>query len=309
MIHLISLVSDLILSCIKNSSKTVIMMPMSDAALSVLTKKDVPGLSALCRHAGWPGYDERELGLLLQNGRLFGYKDSEGTLLSCSGIFPYGSFASLGLVIVQKEFRGAGLGKKMVEACIGELNDTIPIMLIATEQGLPLYQKAGFQQISSIYKYVCDRFFPHTADSEIDIAPFQAKDFQALTKADRAAFGTGRERLLQQLVSGCLECAVAKNKDGRIVGYGLSRQTPDSLRIGPLIAPSRECAALLISKLAHGKQGRIRIDISGEYRCIDPDLAAMGFVRDTESPLMVLRKSLFPKRNGHLVAVTSQGLG
>lgn len=309
MIHLISLVSDLILSCIKNSSKTVIMMPMSDAALSVLTKKDVPGLSALCRHAGWPGYDERELGLLLQNGRLFGYKDSEGTLLSCSGIFPYGSFASLGLVIVQKGFRGAGLGKKMVEACINELNDTIPIMLVATEQGLPLYQKAGFQQISSIYKYVCDRFFPHTADSEIDIAPFQAKDFQALTKADRAAFGTGRERLLQQLVSGCLEYAVAKNKDGRIVGYGLSRQTPDSLRIGPLIAPSRECAALLISKLAHGKQGRIRIDISGEYSCIDPDLAAMGFVRDTESPLMVLRKSLFPKRNGHLVAVMSQGLG
>ncbi|MCY8489577.1 GNAT family N-acetyltransferase [Bacillus atrophaeus] len=246
---------------------------------------------------------------MLQNGRLFGYKDSEGTLLSCSGIFPYGSFASLGLVIVKKEFRGAGLGKKMVETCIGELNDTIPIMLVAIEQGLPLYQKAGFQQISSIYKYVCDRFFPHTADSEIDIVPFQAKDFQALTKADRAAFGTGRERLLQQLVSGCLECAVAKNKDGRIVGYGLSRQTPDSLRIGPLIAPSRECAALLISKLAHGKQGRIRIDISGEYRCIDPDLAAMGFVRDTESPLMVLRKSLFPKRNGHLVAVTSQGLG
>ncbi|MCY8970805.1 GNAT family N-acetyltransferase [Bacillus atrophaeus] len=133
---------------------------MSDATLSVLTKKDVPGLSALCRHAGWPGYDERELGLLLQNGRLFGYKDSEGTLLSCSGIFPYGSFASLGLVIVQKEFRGAGLGKKMVEACIDELNDTIPIMLVATEQGLSLYQKAGFQQISSIYKYVCDRFFP-----------------------------------------------------------------------------------------------------------------------------------------------------
>ncbi|WP_242556176.1 GNAT family N-acetyltransferase [Bacillus sp. HU-1818] len=175
-------------------------MPMSDAALSVLTEKDVPGLSALCRHAGWPGYDERELGLLLQNGRLFGYKDSEGTLLSCSGIFPYGSFASLGLVIVQKEFRGAGLGKKMVEACIGELNDTIPIMLVATEQGLPLYQKAGFQQISSIYKYVCDGFLPHTADSDIDIAPFQTKDFQALTKTDRAAFGTGREHLLQQLV-------------------------------------------------------------------------------------------------------------
>ncbi|MDQ0926960.1 hypothetical protein QFZ25_001020 [Bacillus atrophaeus] len=42
-------------------------MPMSDAALSVLTEKDVPGLFALCRHAGWPGYDERELGLLLQN--------------------------------------------------------------------------------------------------------------------------------------------------------------------------------------------------------------------------------------------------
>ncbi|MCY8520121.1 GNAT family N-acetyltransferase [Bacillus atrophaeus] len=284
-------------------------MPMSDAALSVLTKKDVPGLSALCRHAGWPGYDERELGLLLQNGRLFGYKNSKGTLLSCSGIFPYGSFASLGLVIVQKEFRGAGLGKKMVETCIVELNDTIPIMLVATEQGLPLYQKAGFQQISSIYKYVCDGFLPHTADSDIDIAPFQPKDFQALTKTDRAAFGTGRERLLQQLISGCLECTVAKNKDGSIVGYGLSRQTPDSLRIGPLIAPSRECAALLINELAYGKQGRIRIDISGEYRCIDPDLAAMGFVRDTESPLMVLRKSSFPKRNGHLVAVTSQGLG
>ncbi|MCY9090778.1 GNAT family N-acetyltransferase [Bacillus mojavensis] len=274
-----------------------------------LTEKHVPGLLRLSRQAGWPDYGERELLLLVKHGRLFGYQNSQGDIISCIGLFSYGRLASIGLVIVDSEYKRRGLGRRMVNACISQVDENTAIMLCATKEGLPLYEKSGFQTAGSIRKYSCQSFNPITKQHDIELTSFTEKDLPELTAADQAAFGGDRAALLHQLISQSGECIIARNMEGEFIGYGLSVQTPANLKLGPIIAPSPGLAAGLINRLAAGKQGPMRIDVPGDAASLHDSLEAMGFHLDDEPPLMMYQKKMLPVRNGQLFAVISQALG
>lgn len=156
-----------------------------------LTEKHVPGLLRLSRQAGWPDYGERE-SRFVKHGRLFGYQNSQGDIISCIGLFSYGRLASIGLVIVDSEYKRRGLGRRMVNACISQVDENTAIMLCATKEGLPLYEKSGFQTAGSIRKYSCQSFNPITKRHDIELTSFTEKDLPELTAADQAAFGENR---------------------------------------------------------------------------------------------------------------------
>ncbi|WP_336183668.1 GNAT family N-acetyltransferase [Bacillus sp. 205(2023)] len=274
-----------------------------------LTEKHVPGLLRLSRQAGWPDYGERELQLLVKHGRFFGYQNSQEDIISCIGLFLYGRLASIGLVIVDNEYKRRGLGRRMVNACISQVDENTAIMLCATKEGLPLYEKAGFQTAGSIRKYSCQSFKPLTKQHDIELTSFTEKDFPELIAADQAAFGGDRAALLHHLISQSAECIIARNHEGTFIGYGLSVQTPPNLKLGPLIATSPGLAAVLVNRLTAGKQGAIRIDVPGESPLLHDSLEAMGFHLDDEPPLMMYQKKTLPARNRQLFAVISQALG
>lgn len=89
-----------------------------------LHEEHTSGLLRLCRQAGWPDYGEQELALLVQQGRFFGYQNVRGDIISCIGLFLFGRLASIGLVIVDKEYKRLGLGRRMVNACISKTDES-----------------------------------------------------------------------------------------------------------------------------------------------------------------------------------------
>ncbi|MBY4603371.1 MULTISPECIES: GNAT family N-acetyltransferase [Bacillus] len=276
-----------------------------------LHEEHASGLLRLCRQAGWPDYGEQELTLLVQQGRFFGYQNVRGDIISCIGLFLFGRLASIGLVIVDKEYKRLGLGRRMVNACISQTDESTAIRLCATKEGLPLYEKAGFHSAGSVRKYSCHSFRPIETQNRLDaeLSSFREQDFQELAAADLTAFGGDRSNLLQQLISTSEECVIARNNEGHLVGYGLSVQTPANLKFGPIIAPSSDVAARIINRLAAGKQGPMRIDIPAEHTSFHDRLLEMGFHSDAELPLMLYQKKMFPDQNGHLYALISQALG
>ncbi|MCY8209035.1 GNAT family N-acetyltransferase [Bacillus subtilis] len=273
-----------------------------------LHEEHTPSLLRLCRQAGWPDYGEQELALLVQQGRFFGYQNVSGDIISCIGLFLFGRLASIGLVIVDKEYQRLGLGRRMVNACITQTDENTAIRLCATKEGLPLYEKSGFHTAGSVRKYSCHSFQPYTKKLDAELTSFREQDFHDLTAADLAAFGGDRSNLLQQLISASCECIIARNHDGQLIGYGLSVQTPANLKFGPIIAPSSDVAAQIINRLAAGKQGPMRIDIPGEHTSLHDSLIEMGFHKDDEPPLLLYQKKA-PIQNGHLYALISQALG
>ncbi|MGM0827632.1 MAG: GNAT family N-acetyltransferase [Bacillota bacterium] len=116
----------------------------SKLKLVQFSKYDIPGLIELCESVGWD-YDEYEIGIVMSSGKVFGHKNAEGEIVSSEAIIPYEtSFASFGMVIVNKEYRGMGLGKEAAQLCMDSLLSDFSIMLISTEDGNPLNEKIGY---------------------------------------------------------------------------------------------------------------------------------------------------------------------
>jgi hypothetical protein len=86
---------------------------------------------------------------------------------------------------------GMGLGKIVTQACID-------IMLIATEQGKPLYEKIGFTAVDCVHKYLCDHYIPvHSINKMgIEINTFSQEDLAQIVKLDERAVGAKRGKFL-----------------------------------------------------------------------------------------------------------------
>ncbi|RBP05327.1 hypothetical protein [Rossellomorea aquimaris] len=90
------------------------------------------------------GYDENEIGTVMSSGKIFGHTMQMKNCIKCNNNSFCTSIASIGMVIMNKDFRGFDLGKEATQKCINPFLSDVSIMLIATEDGKPLYEKMFF---------------------------------------------------------------------------------------------------------------------------------------------------------------------
>jgi predicted GNAT family N-acyltransferase len=275
-------------------------------------KCDVPKLIELSASVGWD-YDEKEIGTVLSSGKIFGHKNAEGKIVSSAAIIPYDtSLASIGMVIVNKDFRGMGLGKKATRKCIESVSNETTIMLIATEEGKPLYEKMGFNTVDFVHKYLCDDYKVDTKpliNSDIFIEEFNGVNIDELLKLDEGAFGDKRTHFLMNRIKQSEECLVVKDNNGTIVGYGLSILGPINLILGPIVAPDFQIASILIDKLSSSHQGKLRIDVPSGTDEFMMFLEKSGFVNVSQPPIMVINSVNMPSRNNTLFGIAAQIFG
>ena len=66
---------------------------------------------------------------------------------------PYGDdAATINMVIVDAAMRGRGLGRKMMEEALAKAGERT-CCLVATQEGLPLYEKLGFVATGEIVQH------------------------------------------------------------------------------------------------------------------------------------------------------------
>ncbi|MDG3044100.1 GNAT family N-acetyltransferase [Bacillus sp. B6(2022)] len=118
-----------------------------------LTLDDIPDLVALSKEVDWPDYNAEELTSLLTNGHFTGFTTTDGQVISCAGLFQYDSVASIGAVIVSETHRGLGLARQMIDTLLRHSDPSVPVVLTATVQGQPVYEKIGFQTAGYIHTY------------------------------------------------------------------------------------------------------------------------------------------------------------
>ncbi|MDM5225214.1 GNAT family N-acetyltransferase [Cytobacillus sp. NJ13] len=277
--------------------------------LGELNESDIPGLIDLSASVGWD-YDEHEVGTLLRSGRVFGHKNAEGSIVSSAAIIRYDTnLASIGMVIVHEEYRGLGLGKEAAQRCASSVPGDIAVMLIATKEGKPLYEKMGFITVDFIHKYICDEVASDKSEDGLSIEAFIQSDFPKILEIDAAAFGDKRSAFLRNRIRQSKQCLVAKNNNGEIIGYGLSIHGPVNLILGPIAAPDSETAALIVEKLALHHKGKLRIDVPEGRTDFMSYLERSGFVKANTPPVMMKNSAAMPQRNHSLYAIASQAFG
>ncbi|MBB3646650.1 putative N-acetyltransferase YhbS [Rhizobium sp. BK619] len=208
----------------------------------------------LSRQAGWPHRPEDwEMAHALSEGVVAIEGDRVvGTVL----VTPYKQdCATINMVIVDEAMRGRGLGRKLMQAAI-ELAGDRPLRLVATADGLPLYEKLGFSQTGRILQHqgIAAECAAPTATSAA-----ATTDFSAITELDRQAFGADRADLIAYLAR-VGELAVVRC-DGRVTGFAVLRSFGRGEVIGPVIAGNVEDAKALVTHFIARRPGVfLRVD-------------------------------------------------
>lgn len=274
-----------------------------------LTGQDTAQLVALSASVGWDDTPE-DIESLLAAGQVFGHKSADGQLLSSAAICVYGqgTLASLGLVIVHPSQQGLGLGRAVVLRCLASLPGQMPVMLAATPQGAPLYERLGFRRVATLAKVICDEYQPPTERQERWLlSRLSETDLDRIVELDAQAVGAERRQLLAARIRQAKDAIVLTEPDGSITGFGLAVQGPENLLIGPVVAPDTEMALAIVERLAQG-QGKVRMDVPSSRQQFLSSLAGRGFQIVNTPPVMMLNAIALPG-DATLHGIASQMFG
>jgi GNAT superfamily N-acetyltransferase len=219
-----------------------------------MTPEHLDGAVELSRQVGWP--HRREDWELVQSLSQGVVALEEGRMVATTLMTPYGDdAATINMVIVDASMRGRGLGRKLMEEALARAGERT-CYLVATQEGLPLYEKLGFVATGKIIQHQGEAL-PVDAPSHVSWS--ENGDHARLVALDRAAFGHDRSALMQLLRERAKFAVIRDGSD--IQAFAAIRPFGRGLVMGPVVArDGAEAKALIDFLLAHHQGMFVRID-------------------------------------------------
>jgi GNAT superfamily N-acetyltransferase len=256
---------------------------------------DAPALLNLSESVGWT-HRLDDWRTALAAGAIFGHRAGE-QIQSSAGVYRYGDeLASIGQVIVRENARRQGLARALMLHCLDQAPDR-PTMLVATPAGQPLYEQLGFKIIEPTYRFVGDRPIP--LESTGACRAMTEADLPHACALDAVAYGADRSHLLRERWKHVTSAAILE--DGSGFAWCSERNT------GPVIAPTPELAAQLISFLSANEQ--IVIDVPERQSEFMEWLTQAGLQSIGKRPLMLLNADELPGRRNSIFGLTALAYG
>jgi len=155
----------------------------------------IEGAVALSRQENWPHRPQDwQMALQLSSGAVA--LDNHGRVTGTLLVTPYGAdCATISMVIVDRNQRGKGLGRRLMERAFALAGDR-PLRLTATADGIPLYEKLGFVPSGRILQHqgkVAELGTPGGVEAT------GTDDLPEIKAMDRDAYGADRSALIDAL--------------------------------------------------------------------------------------------------------------
>ena len=202
--------------------------------------------------------------------------------------------AWIGMVLVNKAFRGQGIGKSLMLSIIENLKSFKSVKLDATQAGLPVYQKLGFVEERIIYR-MTNSSYQNIIEKKSEIEPrlILQNDFNEIIKFDHPIFGVNRKVLLESIYRNYPLKSFIIKKNNEISGYILGR---DGLRynyIGPLLALNLNHAKALLSEALKNLENQsVCLDVFQDKVDLIEWLESKGFIKQRQFVRMFLNNNL-----------------
>lgn len=250
-------------------------MHVTQIELANFTQEHLDGALRLSRQAGWP-YRREDLAMMLalstgavalEGGHVV------GTALATR----YGTgAATISMVIVDDRMRGCGIGRKLMASALEEAEGR-ECRLVATQEGLPLYEKLGFRMSGEIAQHQGTLTKAPAEDVDPGIDWAGSHDIDAIAELDRAACGMDRRNLITFLAEHG-RIAVLRN-GGRPSGFAALRAFGRGEVAGPVVAATVKDARKLLSFLFATRSGAfLRVDTPATSG-LSQWLSALGLAR------------------------------
>lgn len=269
--------------------------------------EDIPAARELSREQNWP-HRTSDWTYLLERGSGL-VAERAGEIVGTTMCWMYGDkAATLGMVIVPARAQGQGIGSTLMEAALDRLAGRT-VSLNATEEGLALYRKLGFEEVGAIHQHQGTAFsvpIPELQPNE-RVRPLGITDRQTIAELDRRATGMDRSDLIASLLD--RSQAVMLDRNNEAVGFALFRRFGRGYSVGPTVAPDLGGAKVLISHWLGSKAGMFcRLDVS-ETSGLSPWLDDLGLPRVGRVTTMVRGSRIQPDGDLKLYSLVSQALG
>ena len=267
--------------------------------MRTMTKADIPGGMRLKELAGWNQTNADWMRFLEGDAEGSFVVELDGAVRGTAATIVYGGrFAWVGMVLVDPEYRGRGIGTKLLEKCIEHLDSLrVPcIKLDATPLGKPVYEKLGFA-----VEYELERWTLKKTDSDLpeetkaeDWEGMPAPLFEFILKADCEAFGADRRGVLRSVNAEEPRFTDGIWNAGGMEGYAFGRHGSFADHLGPWVAKDEETGARLLERfLEQTVRGTVVTDCSAANPFAKKLLRARGF--ECARPLT----RMFRGRNEH----------
>ena len=221
------------------------------------------------------------------------------------------NLAWIGMVLVDREMRGRGIGKMLMVEIIRNLKKIESVKLDATPAGLPLYRKLGFIEECELHRMV-NKSVSFKKFTEPDNCPVNIDSitFEEVLKLDKEIFGSSRSSLLNYLFQNYPEKAFHIIRSGKIDGYISGREGTRYSYIGPAVSFSAESGRLLIIKALKSLEGKpVALDVLHDKQDLITWLESAGFEKQRSFIRMYLKSNRYCGNLDHQYLISGPEFG
>jgi ribosomal protein S18 acetylase RimI-like enzyme len=241
-----------------------------------------------------------------------------GRLAGTVATIIYGNVVAwIGMVLVDPQFRGKGIGTALLTKALDDLSvKRIPcVKLDATPEGRPIYERQGFRVEYAIERQALKR--PAKLNNAVvTSAKMEAANSSGMTAIesilamDRESFGSDRGALLRSLGNAAPDFVIAAQRSSGLDGYALGRKGSRADHLGPWVAYNASAARdLLEAFLDRSRRDLVFVDVVKENPWAPGLLAEHGFQKSRSLTRMYRGQNVFAGQPNRVCAILGPEFG
>ena len=245
----------------------------AETTLRPMHAGNLAAMHGLAQQMSWPHRAE-DCAQLLALGAGIAAVDGDGSTIGVGLRWSFGrDVGTIGLVLVAPDRQGRGIGRALMNALIAD-SGSRTLMLNATAEGLPLYEKLGFVSTGLVRQHQ-GRPFVLPPAPDVPLRRVLPADHAALCALDAAVFGADRSELIDRLLASGDAWLV--DRAGQPAGFAVLRAFGRGMIIGPVVASNEdEAIALVAAATKAAPSGVLRADIPANAEDLAAWLTAAG---------------------------------
>jgi GNAT superfamily N-acetyltransferase len=271
-------------------------MRKKDIAIRRIQRHDLSAAMRLSTQQDW-NQTETDWSLIIENPQnICLLAEYHGQIIGTTAAMNYSDeIAWINMVLVDKEFRGQGIGKSLLENIFNKLQHFGSIKLDATPEGHKVYMAFNFKEEYSIFRMTLDFAKPQPLEGDLLPGPIQSNHIPEIIAFDKHIFGAARHHLIESLIKQYPHKAWMLKRKDKITGFVLGRDGRNHQHIGPLMAQTSSDAKILFAKSISGLEGKpVVVDVLSDKVDLVNWLTNMGFIRQRYFTRMYRNHNPFP---------------
>lgn len=263
---------------------------------------DIAEAMKLSTAEGW-NQTENDWTFLIENpGSTCVVAECSNTIIGTTTAMNYSNnLAWIGMVLVDKEFRGQGVSRSLLKAVLKKLSSFKSVKLDATPAGQNVYKKFGFRDEFEVLRMTNLAVADLQVETEGKILPeyICSDDVKNISDFDQNIFGVNRSSLITYLLSEYPQKVWMIKKNNLITGIALGREGNKYHHIGPVFGNDiNDVKALIASAANKLKDQPIVVDVLVDKNELITWLNTNGFTVQRKFVRMYKGENLFPGNVG-----------